>query len=159
MPSTSPTPRPITTSAPARRHEPGYHTDELLGGTWQCTTFAGTNLTHAFSRSDDATSILVETQFTLPGHRIAQTHETYHYHVATATWTAVLAEGTIVATAPEWSGETWAFTGTSAESGKPIRFRMLYTRLARDAFRRDFQRAETDGTWADYAGETCQRTP
>jgi hypothetical protein len=159
QPTPSPSPAPSASAKPPRHLAAAYHTDELMGGTWQCTTFAGTKLTHVFSRSDDATSILVETQFTLAGGQVAQTRETYHHHVDTATWTAVLADGTIVAKAPEWSGETWAFTGISAESGKAVRFRMLYTRFASDAFRRDFQRFEAGGTWADYAGETCQRGP
>ena len=130
--------------------------DQLLIGAWQCQTFGGTALTHVYSRGDDLSALLVDTQLTLANHQSATIHETYTHHVGVHAWTAILANGAFIATAPDWTGGTWIFTGQSTEGGKASKVQMIYTPLGRDAFRRDFQRAEA-AVWVTYAGETCRR--
>ena len=160
-PEATPTATTMATAAPSRiplmpGFEPTGYIDQLLIGDWQCQTFAGTGLTHEYSRGDDVSSLLVDTQVTLAGNPAATIHEIYQHHLKSHVWTAILENGAFVATAADSSGDTWTFTGQSTENGRPSKVRMIYTLLSRDAFRRDFQRA--DGVWSTYSGETCRRT-
>ena len=134
---------------------PSIHSDALLGN-WGCTTFGGTTLTHEFSRADDAVSIYVTTTIVLPNGKTAKLHEVYAHNPNTHVWTAVLAGGLIFAKGSDWTDNTWTLVGQSRENGTPMRFRMVFTDLGTDAFRRDFQRPD-GASWATYAGETCRR--
>jgi hypothetical protein len=153
----SPTSTPSATATP-RHVSPtlSIRTDALLG-TWACTTFGGTTLTHEFSRADDAVSLYVTTTIVLPNGKTAKLHEVYAHNPNTHVWTAVLAGGLIYAKGSDWTDATWNLVGQSRENGAPIRFRMVFTDLGTDAYRRDFQRPDGDA-WATYAGETCRRT-
>jgi len=154
----APTALPTATATPRRvSPTPSLHSDALLGN-WACTTFGGTTLTHEFSRADDAVSLYVTTTIVLPNGKPAKLHEAYAHNPNTHVWTAVLAGGLIYAKGFDWTDDTWVLVGQSRENGAPTRFRMVFTDLGTDAYRRDFQRP--DGTaWATYAGETCRRTP
>lgn len=157
MPPTLPSARPTATATPHRvQVAPTLRSDALLG-TWDCTTFGGTTLTHEFSRADDAVSLYVTTTIVLPNGKTAKLHEVYAHNTNTHLWTAVLAGGLIFAKGSDWTGDTWTLVGQSRENGAPMRFRMIFTDLGTDAFRRDFQRPD-GASWATYAGETCRRS-
>jgi hypothetical protein len=158
-PSTVPSPRPTTLATPRREPiAPLLRTDGLLGN-WACTTFGGTTLTHEFSRADDAVSLYVTTTIVLPNGKTAKLHEVYAHNPNTHVWTAVLAGGLIYAKGTDWTGgDPWMLVGQSRENGTPTRFRMVFTDLGADAFRRDFQRPDGASAWTTYAGETCRRT-
>jgi len=148
-PAPSASPSPLTTVTPASG------SDYLLGGTWRCTTFGGNALSHTFSRDEDATSLVVDTQVVLPNGRTAALHEKFLHH-RSGTWTAQLANGTFIVSAPEWTGDTWRFVGFSTDGGKKVQAAMVFNRLDADVFTREFQRRQGT-TWANYAGETCRR--
>jgi hypothetical protein len=156
-------PASTTTSASPQLQQRTIHStpapgsDYLLGGTWQCMTFGGNKLAHTFSRDDDGTSIVGETLVFLTGGRQATLHEDYRHHTKTGLWTASLAGGTFKATAPEWTANSWTFTGNAIDGGKRFPVAMIFTELGHDAFRRDFQRNLGNGLQT-YAGETCERT-
>jgi hypothetical protein len=153
-PPTLPSPR-ATASATPHSATPSLRSDALLG-TWDCTTFGGTTLTHEFSRADDAVSLYVTTTIALPNGKNAKLHEVYDHNPNTHVWTAVLAGGLIYAKGSDWTGDTWTLVGQSRENGTPTRFRMVFIDLGSDAYRRDFQRPDS-ASWATYAGETCRR--
>jgi hypothetical protein len=156
-PSALPSPQTPATTIPHRlQPTPLIRSDELLGD-WDCTTFGGTHLTHEFSRADDAVSLEVTTTIVLPNGKTAMLHESYKHNPNTHVWTAVLAGGLIFAKGSDWTGDTWTLVGQTRESGAPTRFRMIFTALGTDAYRRDFQRPD-GASWATYAGETCRRT-
>jgi hypothetical protein len=156
-PSALPSSRPIATATPHPvQLAPSIRSDALLGN-WHCTTFGGTTLAHEFSRADDAVSLYVTTTIVLPNGKQVKLHEVYAHNPNTHMWTAVLAGGLIYAKGADWTGgDTWTLVGQSRENGTPIRFRMVFTDLGTDAYRRDFQRLE-GASWATYAGETCLR--
>jgi len=161
-PIATPTVRTTVSAAPTHipflpGFEPSAAIDQLLIGDWQCRTFAGTELTHEYSHSDDASSLLVDTQLALAGGQTATIHETYRHHLGSHTWTAILDNGAFVATTGDSSGDTWTFAGKSTENGKIPNVQMIYKTSGRDTFRRDFRREE-GGIWTTYAGETCQRS-
>ncbi len=130
----------------------------LIGGSWSCMSFGGTPLYHRYTHSDDGNSIDVATTFVLPEHKIGKAKETYRFKRATLLWLAKLADGSIVASAPPWIGVTWTFTGSARGEDKRVSgFRMIYTWLGENVFRRDFERPDDVGSWSVYAGETCRR--
>jgi hypothetical protein len=152
----TPTPIPSPTSAPHRAQPTQPLRSDKLIGDWDCTTFGGTNLTHAFSRADDGVSLYVNTNIRLTTGRLASLHELYAHNPDTHRWTAILAGGLIYAKGPDWRGKQWILAGHSSENGAPVKFRMVFSDLGAEAYRRDFQRM-IGGAWATYAGETCRR--
>jgi hypothetical protein len=169
-PLPTPVPQPpvaVPTRTPAERRARNPVTSDdavtdrsttLIGGRWSCMSFAGTKLSHRYSRGDDGLSFDVVTTFVLSNTRTAKARETYRFEHDALLWRVKLSDGSIVATAPPWIGLTWTFTGSAkGDDRKPIGFRMIYTYLGQNVFRRDFERLDDAGAWNVYAGETCRR--
>jgi hypothetical protein len=130
--------------------------DGFFGTVWHCTTFGGTRLTHVFYRTKDDASIVVVTRFLLPNSPVLPSEEFYRYSDRRDQWTARLARGTMIVTAPPWNnGTTWSFNGTAPEGKKAEPVRMTFTVSGDDGFRRDFSREEAQ-KWTTFAGETCR---
>jgi hypothetical protein len=153
-PSAAASPSPAAASAaptPQSRHDQIY---DLVGDVWNCETSGGNTATHAYILQDDG-SILLRNILQTP-HGSFEIDERYHYDVDKADWVSRTEDGSYSATASRWLGEKWVFNGFDRDKAVNAEVRMVYTRLADKAFRRDFQRRE-NGEWRTFTLETCAR--
>jgi hypothetical protein len=151
---------PVRTAAPTakphlQREDRAY---VLVGGEWNCKTFAGTVFKRRYSRDEDALSIVAETVVQIGG-RTGKLLEVYRNHRSARKWVATLAGGQIVAVASPWRKGEWIFGGfDSTTPGHNIRIRMTYRSYGINSFRREFDHLY-NGHFVPYAGERCEREP
>jgi len=161
-PTLPPTPVPTSTALPLPTPTPALRATDLrdrsaflLGDIWVCESIAGVAETHLYKRGPDATTITMLNTLTVKG-KPYRLDETYRFNATRNEWTATLAQGTFVATAPPWTGTKWTFTGTQVDNSGEQPVRMIYTYFDDYVFRRDFQ-VRRNSAWTTSAAETCTR--
>jgi hypothetical protein len=154
-PNRSPTNTPEPTPSPTPYVQNGDRAYELIGGEWECKTFADTAFTRTYRRDEDAVSIIAETDVHIAG-RIGKLIEVYRKHRDANKWVVSLVGGQIVAMARPWHNGDWTFEGRDAEPGHDTPLRMVYRAYGDNAFRREFERF-LGGQFVTYAGESCER--
>ena len=122
---------------------------------FSCESIAGVQETHLFKRGADRSTMDMINTLTVKG-KVYHLNEMYRFNAARNEWTATLASGTFVVTAPPWTAAKWTFTGTQVDSSGQQAVRMIFTYYDDYVFRRDFQ-TRRNNAWVTYSSETCSR--
>lgn len=138
---------------------------QVLVGTWNCETYAGSISTQTFTRDPSGTQLTLDNKVELPTGVPIELRETYAYDAASNTWTydspASALWGAAHGTSGPWLQRRWVFTGRAGlltTYGQIVErpIRMIYTMLGPDAIRRQHQ-IQDDGAWRNYSEAVCTR--
>ena len=157
--------------ATAQQAVPNDAAFELVG-TWSCESFAHSNGTWLITRDAD-NKIDLTNHFTTEGGLKGEFDEIYSLDPASEHWTVSATHPgrpgfQETMTAGPWSGDVWNFEGKLDQTlappdgsiQEPRHFeqtiRMVYTRLAPSAFRREMEILR-DGRWVSTSASTCKR--
>jgi hypothetical protein len=163
----------LAVSAPATAQQLSA-TDPAYGlvGTWSCESFAHSDGTWTITRNAANTISLIN-HFKTQGGLSGEFDEVYTLDPASGHWTVSATEPgrtgfSETMTAGPWSGDVWNFEGTLDQTVAPPAgaiqeprhfdqtIRMVYTRLAPTAFRREMETLR-NGEWVSTSASTCKR--